>query len=202
MKLLNYAFLAAFGIALAGCATGQRSDPSPSGEQQTRLSGSAHPEAEQAFEQAMLLWKRAPASVSVGESCSDPAKAVELLDKAVTLDPAYAAAYLRRGLAKSEMGQKEESFDDVTAAIRLKPSAEAYAYRALVSIRAGQPRAAQKDLAYALEKTPKHPLALNFSGVLALTMGNTTEACAQFKQGCSAGDCSFLESAKANSICP
>lgn len=189
-------------IFLAGCA-GPRSGGSVSGsENLAGLSGKLNPEAETAFAQARVLWKGALSSASTGERCSDPEKAVALLDKAISLEPKYAEAYVRRGLAKSELGKREEAFNDVSTGIRLKPAAEAYAYRALVSIRGKDMRAAQKDLEYSLKKDPDQHLARNFSGVLALTLDNKPEACAQFQQGCSAGDCSFIEAARSAKICP
>lgn len=195
-------FVAILGIFLAGC-TGTRSGGSASsGENLAGLSGKLNPEAETAFAQARVLWKGALSSASTGERCSDPEKAVALLDKAISLEPKYAEAYVRRGLAKSEMGKREEAFNDVSTGIRLKPTAEAYAYRALVSIRGKDIRAAQKDLEYSLKKDPNQHLARNFNGVLALTLDSKPEACAQFQQGCSAGDCSFIEAARKSKICP
>lgn len=189
-------------ICLAGCAGPRSGGRGSNGENLAGLSGKLNPEAETAFAQARILWKGTLSSASTGERCSDPEKAVALLDKAISLEPKYAEAYVRRGLAKSELGKREDAFNDASAGIRLKPTAEAYAYRALVSIRGKDVRAAQKDLDYSLKKDPKQHLARNFSGVLALTLDNMPEACAQFQQGCSAGDCSFIEAAKSSKICP
>ena len=188
-------------VFLSGCASQRSGDSRSGGENLAGLSGKINPEAETAFAQARVLWKRALSSVSAVERCSDPEKAIALLNKAISLEPNYAEAYIRRGLAKSEMGQKEEAFDDLTKGIRLKPTAEAYAYRALVSIRAKQVRAAQRDLEYSLKKDPKQNLAYNINGVLALMLDSKPEACAQFQQGCSNGDCSFIEAAKKDKIC-
>lgn len=189
-------------MALSGCATTQPSPPPPGKENLAGLSGKLNPEAEIAYAKARVLWKQTLSSVSAVELCADPEKAVALLDKAIALEPGYAEALARRGLAKSELGEREEAFDDLTAAIRARPSAEAYAYRALVSIRANQLRAARRDLEYSLKKDPNQHLAKNFSGVLALTLDDTLQACSRFKEGCSSGDCSFIDAARTDKLCP
>lgn len=156
------------------------------------------PEAENAYAQAVRLWRKS----SAGEVCSDPVQAVALLDKAVAIAPEYGEAYLRRGLAKSEMGEFEEAFEDATAGVRLAPSPEAYAFRGLVLLRGGQPKAARRDLEYSLDRAPAQHLAHNFLGILALSEDNAKEACRSFTNGCSNGDCFFLEAAQKGNICP
>ena len=200
-KVFFCLLLVCIGLSLPGCAVRQSGTSRSGGENPAGLSGKINPEAESAFAQARSYWERTFSSVSAVERCTDPKKAIALLDKAITLEPQYAEAYIRRGLAKSELGRREEAFNDLTAGIRLRPTAEAYAYRGLVSIRAKDVRAAQKDLAYSLEKDPKQNLAHNINGVLALMLDTRPEACAQFRQGCSAGDCSFMEAARKDKIC-
>lgn len=197
-KFFIYLFLACL---LAGCTTARPSRPPAGREDMVGLSGKLNPEAETAYAEARVLWKRTLSSVSAVEPCSDPEKAVVLLDKAIALEPGYAEALVRRGLATSELGEREGAFDDLPAAIRLNPSAESYAYRAFVSIRANQIRAAQKDLEYSLKKDSKQHLAKNITGVLALTLDDKAQACSQFQQGCSSGGCSYLDAAKADKIC-
>lgn len=173
--------------------------PQRGAEAGQRSARTTHPaEAEQAYARALSLWGRS----SSGEACSDPGQAVALLDKAIALDPNYGEAYLRRGLARSEMGQFEEAFEDVTAGLRLTPTAEAYAYRGLVLLRDGQPKAARRDLEYSLSKDRTQHRALNYLGVLALSEDNPREACEAFSKACSRGDCFFLETARKEKICP
>ena len=167
----------------------------------TGVSGKYPPEAEMAFAKARVLWKRNSTSTSLGEVCSDPQSAVAFLDKAISLAPEYAEAYIRRGLAKSDLGQNEQAFDDITAGIRLSPTAEAYAYRGLALLRGNNLRAAKKDLEYSLELNSSQHLARNYLGVLALSEDRQREACKAFEDGCDKGDCSFLESAKKENIC-
>jgi tetratricopeptide (TPR) repeat protein len=185
---------------LAGCAA--RTEPDPVEPDLLGLSGKISPEAETAYSQARVLWRSFPASSAGAEVCSDPVQAVALLDKAIRLEPEYADAYLRRGLAKSDLGDFSAAFDDATTAIRLHPSPEQYAYRALISMRTGHYAGARRDLDYALEKNSSHHLAWSFLGILDLLEGNPPEACRHFALACSAGDCSRLEASRREGLCP
>ena len=160
-------------------------------------SGKQPSEAEAAYAKARALWQRSAA----GEVCADPQQAVALLDRAISIAPKYGEAYVRRGLAVSEMGDFEEAFEDVTVGIRLAPTPEAYAYRGLILLRGRQPKAARRDFEYSLSKAPSQHLAHNLLGVLALSEENAKEACRFFANGCSNGDCFFLEAAKREGIC-
>lgn len=190
-------------LLVAACAG--KEGPEPAKEKEKDLSGFSgkyNAEAEKAFAEARVLWRRTIASVSAAEVCTNPEKAVTLLDKAISLEPDYAEAFLRRGLAKSELGQRDGAFEDATKAIRIRPSSEFYAYRGLISLRAGQERAAARDLEYALKEDSSQFRAHNFLGVLSLSQKDSRKACSHFKDGCSAGDCSFLEAARKEKICP
>lgn len=193
-------------LALAACAGKEAPAPSaPPATPERDLSGHSgkfNPEAEQAFAEARVLWPREIASVKAAEVSSDPEKAVALLDKAIAIEPKYAEAYLRRGLAKSELGEREGAFDDLTEAVRLDPAPASYAYRGLVCLRAGEERAAQRELEYSLKLRPSQHLAHNLMGVLHLRRDKKSQACENFKKGCSNGDCSFIESARREKICP
>lgn len=155
-------------------------------------------EAERAYSEALALWEKS----SLGEVCSDPQRATALLDKAVSLAPEYGEAYLRRGLAKSELNEPEEAFEDATRGLRLVPTAESYALRGLVLMRGRQNKAARRDLEYSLSTNPSQHLAHNLLGALALSEEKDQEACASFKAGCDNGDCFFLETARKEKICP
>lgn len=176
--------------------------PTPSVPDPTPPSGVYKAEAEKAFAEARALWQTKAASLGAVEACSDPEQAVALLDRALKIEPTFTAALVRRGLAKSEMGLREEAFDDLTAAIRLEASADNYAYRALASLRAGQERATRRDLEYSLKLAPARHLATNYMGLLELKQGNTRLACSSFQKGCSSGDCSLLELARKEKLCP
>lgn len=105
------------------------------------------PQAQTYLSQAMEYWTPS------GE-CTNPEKAAALLDKAVEADPLDPAPYLMRSLALSDLGYFNEAFDDATRAIRLSPTAEAYATRGLVCLKQHQPEGAQRDFAYAEKSIP------------------------------------------------
>lgn len=185
--------------ALAGCAA---KDKRPEKAPERTAAVSIPAEAKTLFTEARALWRGSVSSVSEADVCDDPEKAVGLLSKAVSIEPDYAEAYARRGLALSEMGERDAAFDDLTTAVRLQPKAENYAYRGLVSLRAGQDRAAERDFAYSLKLQPSQSLAHNFLGLLELKRGDTRKACGEFHKGCAGGDCAFMEAARKEKLCP
>lgn len=158
------------------------------------LSGRVAPEAEKNYALARVLWGNS-------DVCSDPAQAVAYLDKAIAAQPDYAAAYLRRGLAYSEMGRYEEAFDDLTRSLRLHPGAEVYSYRGLVSMRMGNMMGARKDLDHAIELDGGYHRAWNFRAAVRLQQDDVAGACDDFAKGCSKGDCTGIESARTSGIC-
>lgn len=168
-------------VLLAGCGGKDLAAYNPMG-----LSGKLKPEAETAFARAHVLWDQR-------DICSDPALAVELLDKVISLEPLYAAAYLRRGLARSDMKDWDGSFDDLSKAIRLTPSPEAFAFRGLVSMRGGNYIGARKDFDRSLQITERQHRAWNFRGALNRLEGRQDAACDDFDKGCDYGDCVGLE---------
>ncbi len=159
------------------------------------LSGKLNSEAEASFALAHVLWRNS-------DICSDPRQAIDLLDKAIRLEPGYADAYLRRGLAKSDLRDWDGAFDDLSRAIRLKPTAEAYAYRGLISMRGGNALGARKDYERSLAMNPRQHRAWNFRAALSLLEGNREDACRDFARGCDNGDCVGLESAVSHGECP
>lgn len=184
-------FLIVFVCAiLAGCGGKAVSPHNPMG-----LSGKLNPEAEAAFARAHVLWDKS-------DVCSDPALALELLDKAISLEPAYAEAYLRRGLAKSALKDWDGAFDDLSKAIRLNPSPEAFAFRGLVSIQGGNYVGARKDLDRSLHLTSRQHRAWNFRGTLNRLEGHQNAACEDFTEGCDYGDCVGLDLSIKMGECP
>lgn len=176
-------------VFLASCGGTRERAYNPMG-----LSGKRNQEAETAFSRAHVLWHNS-------EVCSDPALAVELLDKALALEPEYAEAYMRRGLAKSDMRDWEGAFDDLTRAVRLDPSPVNYAYRGLISMRGGNALGARKDYERSIELDSGQHRAWNFRAALNLLEGKHEAACSDFAKGCSNGDCTGLESARNAGIC-
>jgi tetratricopeptide (TPR) repeat protein len=158
------------------------------------LTGVYVKEAETNFALARALWGNT-------EICRDPRQAILYLDKTITLAPNYAEAYMRRGLAKSDLRDWDGAFNDITKAIRLKQKPEYYAYRGLVSMRGGNSLGARKDFNRSLEINSAQHRAWNFRGGLNILLYNYPAACSDFKNGCSNGDCTGFESAKNNGYC-
>lgn len=188
MRRIFVCFICAL-LFMSGCA-GKENPPTTGG---TGLPGRYSEEAELLFAKAHVLWK--------GDTCAEPLEAVRLLDEVIRIEPGYGAAWARRGLAHSELGNREEAFDDLTQAVRLEPTAEHYAHRALISLRGGALAAARRDLDYSLKKDQKQHRARNLLGMLLLREGDAAGACASFADGCSNGDCEPLQTARKEGRC-
>ncbi|GFM32992.1 tetratricopeptide repeat protein [Desulfovibrio subterraneus] len=178
-------------IAAAGCGT-KEAEPlgrfNPMG-----TSGVHNEQAERAFAKARVLWR--------GEQCSDPDKAIELLTEAVTIEPDYAQAWLRRGLAYSEKRWYDLALDDLNKAVRLAPNVESYTYRGLVEMRLGNLMGAERDLSRAIELDPDYHRAWNFRGATRLLDERISAACDDFQTGCKKGDCTGRDNAVKQGFC-
>lgn len=200
--MLRFCCICVIVSGLNSCAWMDSSPPPAEEPNLMGLSGKLNPEAEMAFSQAHVLWKSSQAfQTRSPETCSDPVSAIALLDKAISLAPSFAEAYIRRGLAKSDLGEFESAFDDATTGIRLAPTSEHYAHRGLISARAGNYGAARKDLDYSLELNSSRHTAWTFRGVVGLMEGDMAAACGDFEKACSRGDCSQLEAAQKDGTC-
>jgi tetratricopeptide (TPR) repeat protein len=209
--MVFFCLLAIFLSACAAAETQRRAQPEqlprpeqpPQAERQkAHAAARLKPEAEKAFAGALALWGHNERSPLRAEVCADPKKARALLGRVIELEPGFAPAYARRGLAESELGLGEEAFDDLTRAVRLAPTADNYSFRALASMKRGQGKAARRDLDYALTLDSGHAQSVNFLGLLELGLGDGGKACSAFEKGCAAGDCSFIEAARGGKICP
>ena len=175
---------------LTACAGKESSPPPPDVR---GLPGKRSEEVELLFAKAHVLWK--------GDTCAAPGDAVRILDEVLAKDPDFAAAWAYRGLAYSELGKRDEAFDDLTKAIRLDPRAEHYADRGLASLRGGSFSAARQDLNYSLKKDQKQYRAWNILGETALREGNAAQACEYYAKGCANGNCTPLERARKDGQC-
>ena len=110
-------------------------------------------------------------------------------------------ALIRRGLALSQLGYADDAFDDLTKAIRLEPSAEAYLSRGICLLQQGNTAGARKDLEEALRRDDRSYRVWNILGAVSLKEGKEQEACEAFEKACSSGDCAGIEAARREKIC-
>lgn len=188
----SLALLAA--LALPGCSLLEQAKEPPKPANPTGASGKYDPQAEQLFGKARVLWKN-------GETCSNPEAALEYLDEALKLEPDYPQALIRRGLALSQLGYADDAFDDLTRAVRLDPSAEAYLSRGICLLQQGNTVGARRDLDESLRLDATSYRAWNILGAVALKEGNDQEACDAFAKACSNGDCTAIDAARREKIC-
>ena len=152
------------------------------------------PEARNLLKEAEKYWTES------GE-CVAPAAAASILDKAIKADPRDAEPYLLRSRALADLGYLNDAFDDATKAIRLSPSAEAYANRGLICLKQNHPKGAQRDFEYAMKLDPKEPLVYIYRAGAAFLEGRKGDACDDLEQACSLGRCLPWEKAKKEKVC-
>ena len=122
-------------------------------------------------------------------------------DEALKIEPDYPQALIRRGLALSQLGYADDAFDDLTKAIRLEPSAEAYLSRGICLLQQGNTAGARKDLEEVLRRDDRSYRVWNILGAVSLKEGKEQEACEAFEKACSSGDCAGIEAARREKIC-
>lgn len=193
-------------LLLSGCGSwsfslpflGGGDEPEPAGTppEKTEPAPSyvVSPQAEAYLAEALQYW------TDSGE-CTDPEKAAALLDRAVAADPLDPAPYLLRSLALSDLGYMNEAFDDATKAIRLSPTAEAYATRGLICLKQHHPEGAQRDFDYAMKVNPDEPLIYVYRAAGAFLEGRNSDACTDLERACSLGRCHSWNTAKAEKLC-
>lgn len=167
---------------------------SPPEEKPVAVKGSVSPEARKHLDEARKYW------TETGE-CLEPATALALLDKAIEADPLDPSPYLLRSRALSDLGYLNEAFDDATKAIRISPTAEAYATRGLICLKQNHPKGAQRDFEYAMKLDSKEPLIYVYRAAGAFLEGRNGDACDDLEQACSLGSCLPWERSKKEKVC-
>ena len=155
---------------------------------------SISPEARTKLAEAKKYWTES------GE-CIDPEKAVSLLDEAIKADPLDPAPYLLRGQALCDLGYLNEAFDDATKAIRLSPSAKAYAIRGFICLKQNHPKGAQRDFEYAEKLDSNEPLLYVYRAAGALLEGRKGDACKDLEHACDLGSCLPWKKAQKEKVC-
>ncbi len=131
-----------------------------------------------------LEWYGNAISSWTGNKHTDPQKAIEYLNEAIRLKPAYAAAYLQRGIAYRDLGQHQRAIEDFNETIRLKPAdlAEAYVNRGDVYVNLGQHQRAIEDFNEAIRLKPTDAFAYDSRGIAYGNMERYDEAIQSFRQ--------------------
>lgn len=172
--------------------TATKAKPAPTAS--TVVQGGVSPAARKYMDEAKKYWTES------GE-CLEPAKALLLLDKAIEADPLDPAPYLLRSRTLCDLGYLNEAFDDATKAIRMSPTAEAYATRGLICLKQNHTKGARRDFEYALKKDPKEPLIYIYRAAGAFLEGRRSDACDDLEQACSLGSCIQWERAQKEKVC-
>ena len=155
---------------------------------------SVSPEAQRLIAEALEYW------TDSGE-CTNPEAATALLDRAIAADPLDPAPYLLRSRSLSDLGYMNEAFDDATRAIRLSPTAEAYATRGFICLKQRHANGAQRDFSYAESINPDEPLIYVYRAAGAFMENRNKDACADLEKACSLGYCNPWETAKKDKLC-
>jgi tetratricopeptide (TPR) repeat protein len=163
-------------------------------EKQATPSASISPEARDKLAEARKYWTES------GE-CIDPARVLPLLDDAIKADPLDPAPYLLRSQALCDLGYLNDAFDDATKAIRLSPTAKAYAVRGFICLKQNHPKGAQRDFEYAVKLDPKEPLIYIYRAAGSFLEGRKGDACDDLEQACTLGRCQPWEKAKKEKVC-
>lgn len=127
------------------------------------------------FNKADKLWD--------GEKFTDPQKAVEYLNNAITLQPDYAPAYNSRGNAYADLGKYQRAIKDYNQALRVKPDyVYAYINRGDVYYGLGQYRLAIEDCNKAIRLQANHADAYNNRGKAYAKLGRYQLAIKDFNE--------------------
>lgn len=109
--------------------------------------------------------------------------AIDYYDKAINLDPHYAAAYYNRGIAKGVLGNYTEAITDYSQTIKLRPKfADAYHNRGNAKVNLDEREAAIADYSEAINLNPLYASAYHSRGIAKYTLGNYAEAIADYSQ--------------------
>ena len=133
---------------------------------------------------------------------SNPRRAIELLDKAIELDPGNAMAYRFRGTAYSDLNQPVKAIQDYSKAIELDPgNSYAYIKRGLEYRDLKQYDRAIQNFDKVIELDPDNKGTYLVRGWLYMTLQKVSRGCADLKKACELGTCFALESYIKNGYC-
>jgi len=108
---------------------------------------------------------------------------IEYYNKAIQLNPQYAAAYNNRGDAYQALGRVDDAFQDFSRAIEFNPeNAPAYINRGNIYQQRGKHKEAIDDFSKAIELEPEYTLAYSNRGTSYKNLGRFEEALQDFNK--------------------
>ena len=111
----------------------------------------------------------------------DLAKAMELLNKAISLQPNFLKAYLSRAQAHMSLGENEKAFEDFNAALQINPEEpDIYLKRGQVYSDLKQYEKAFEDYNHAVRLKPNYANVYFERGRIYFTMGVYNKAYEDF----------------------
>jgi len=128
-------------------------------------------------------WVKKALALWVGENITDPLKAIEYLNHAITLQPKFADAYGLRGLVYAKLGQYQRAIEDLSEAIRLNADdAVSYKNRGVAYTKLGQHQRAIEDLSEAIRLKPDDASSYSMRGSAYATLGQYNKAHEDFNK--------------------
>ncbi len=129
-------------------------------------------------------------------------KALDDLNKAISMKPDYADAYSNRGIVYSHMNHNQLALEDFNKAVEIKSDyADLYNNRGVAYAKLGHYQSAIDDFSKAIDLQPNYSDALYKRGVVYLEMGNRESGCRDAQKACGLGNCDLLKSAQAKGDC-
>ncbi|HOU50158.1 MAG TPA: tetratricopeptide repeat protein [Smithella sp.] len=130
-----------------------------------------------------------------------PLEAIEHLNQALRIKPLY-QFYRMRAIAHESLGHDQQSIEDYSSAIRLKPyHAEDYFNRGLAYVNLRQYQPALEDFNQAIQLKQDHADAYNNRGYIYLVQGQKQPGCADAQTACAMGNCKTLKWATDQNYC-
>lgn len=145
-------------------------------------------------QKALALWENG--------KYTDPDKALEYLNKAVSLDSNYSSSYTNRGNTWTNKGKYDRAISDFNKAIELDPTfVQAYNSRGVVWIGKGKFDQAISDNNKSIELNPMFANAYNSRGVAWYMKKDYFRACSDLNKACEFGTCKGLNWVKKKGVC-
>jgi tetratricopeptide (TPR) repeat protein len=160
------------------------------------------PPASPASREQSLDWFNKASTLWNGEQYTDPQKAIEYLDTAISHQPDNAYAHNSRGVAYKNLDRLEQAIENYTEAIRLqKDYAYAYNNRGIAYKKLGKYESAMEDFNQAIQLKSDYAEAYNNRAMTYLEQGNKQLGCNDARNACHWGQCRLLKFYISKGLC-